>query len=173
MWNAASNLSRKLVTRISSSTRPLQKYGGWILGLAFLLGSVAGGPIEIVPFILFLFAGAACLFVWWRYAVPAKEVFMDANNLYVASSGAKVRIPFSRILGIRTPLLIKNAPIIVTFEQDDGKRAEFLFIPSFVMNGGFSLSYPLLKTLNERVEAHRESDENRRGSKDAPQPTKR
>ena len=168
MRNAASNLSKNLVTRISSSTRPLQKYGGWILGLAFLLGSVAAGPIQIVPFILFLFAGAACLFVWWRYAVPAKEVFMDADNLYVTSSGAKVRIPFSRVLGIRTPFFIGNPPIIVTFEQDDGKRAEFFFIPSFIMNGGFSLRYTLLKTLNERVEAHREHNENCRGNKDAP-----
>src|SRR2546426_11764056 len=93
MRNAASNLSKKVITRISSSTTPLQKYGGWIFGLAFLLASVAVGPIQIVPLILFLFAGAACLFVWWRYGVPAKEVFMDADNLYVTSTGARVRIP--------------------------------------------------------------------------------
>jgi len=98
---------------------------------------------------------------------------MDADNLYVTSTGARVRIPFSRILEIRTPFFIKNPPIIVTFEQDDGKRVEFIFIPSFIMNGGFSLRYPLLKTLNERVEAHRERDENRCGNKDTPQPIER
>ena len=97
---------------------------------------------------------------------------MEGDNLYVTSSGAKVRIPFSRILGIRTPFFIKNS-IIVTFEQDDGKRAEFIFIPSFIMNGGFSLRYSLLKRLNERVEAHRERDENRCGNKDTPQPIER
>ena len=97
---------------------------------------------------------------------------MEGDNLYVTSRGAKVRIPFSRILGIRTPFSIKNS-IIVTFEQDDGKKSEFIFIPSFIINGGFSPRYSLLKTLNERVEAYREREENRRGNKDAPQPIER
>jgi hypothetical protein len=38
--------------------------------------------MHIVPLILFLSAGAACLLVWWRYGASAKEVFMDADNLY-------------------------------------------------------------------------------------------
>src|SRR5689334_16266070 len=122
--------------RISSCTTLLQKGLGLLLAFGFLIAADASRVDGQLPCFLFLLGAIAVGVVWWMFMRPASEVFIDDNNLYFIRHGIRVVVPLRKVVDVRPPSWVKNPPLVVTFEEDDGSRGRFVFIPSITQNGG-------------------------------------
>jgi hypothetical protein len=85
--------------------------------------------------LLTLLGGAASSRIWWKYVVPASDVFMDEANLYADRGSKRSTVPLASLVRVRRPWFLRKRPFIVTFETTEGKTGEFLFYPSLNASG--------------------------------------
>ncbi len=137
--------------RISSCLTVPQKILGLALALGFLIGAYVAERINWIPAVLFLLAAIAVLITWWKYVLPASHILMDDENLYFQRHGVKTKVPFDKLIEVRKPALVKNPPLIISYENESGIRDSVILIPSIRQNGMIFGEHKLENLLKNKV----------------------
>src|SRR5882724_3956703 len=116
--------------RISSSATSAIRISGLAACLGFLVLAYFAYTVSIIPCAVALCGAGATAVVWWKFVRRASHVFMDKEALYIKRGSTLEPIPLLKVLCVKRPRFVRNPPLIITYEKEDGSREELILIPT-------------------------------------------